>query len=98
MLSPLDESELAAAWRRAAGPDGKVPVSPNPNLDPNPKLNPNPNHNPIHVHLIIENCNPCPCMSVCHLHHRYMRGALWSAEVKQAQRAKGSKVWAQWAL
>ena len=26
MLSPLDESELAAAWRRAAGPDGKVPV------------------------------------------------------------------------
>ena len=27
MLSPLDETELAAAWRRAAGPDGKVPVS-----------------------------------------------------------------------
>ena len=27
MLSPLDESELAAAWRRAAGPDGKVPVN-----------------------------------------------------------------------
>ena len=26
MLSPLDENELAAAWRRAAGPDGKVPV------------------------------------------------------------------------
>ena len=26
MLSPLDEDELAAAWRRAAGPDGKVPV------------------------------------------------------------------------